>query len=124
MEANREALPGPWAGKTIFYKLACHGDNESEEALIDSLIAALQEELYFKVGDDEVTAEHDAPEDEATDVQQLSAELLMCDEPESEEDGLADTMVSLVHDAGLGAVDTGCGRGLVGEATLQVTWTS
>lgn len=29
------------------------------------------------------------------------------------------TMVALVRGAGFGVVDTGCGRGLVGEATLK-----
>ena len=44
-----------------------------------------------------------------------------CLEPESEEEGEGtdESLVALVHQPGLGVVDTGCGRGLVGEQTLK-----
>ena len=39
-------------------------------------------------------------------------------EAESEDEDDGETLAALVHDAGYGVVDTGCGRGLVGEETL------
>ena len=63
-------------------------------------------------------------EDLANTVEELShayqvAVSESCLEPESEEEGEGtdESLVALVHQPGLGVVDTGCGRGLVGETT-------
>eukprot|EP00438_Fugacium_kawagutii_P025213 Skav222622 [mRNA] locus=scaffold4205:86469:93548:+ [translate_table: standard] len=108
LEAHRDAPPGPWTGQTEFFKMVCHGeDADAEDDQVESLIAAFY-------------AEHAHQEDDGVPVpEQDCNNVFLNEEPESddEEDG-PDTLVSLVHDAGLGVVDTGCGRGLVGEETL------
>ena len=90
LEAHK-TMPFEWTGKTVFYKLACHGlpDDESMDKEIDDIA-----EVFLAEWNDQVW-----------------------EEPDSDDDA-EETTVALVHEAGFGVVDTGCGRGIVGENTL------
>lgn len=79
-----------WTGQTIFYKRPT-GPEEVEEEVKDISDA-------FAVAVDEATEAFEEPPSD--------------DEPGEE------TSCHLVHPAGFGVVDTGCGRGVVGEETL------
>ena len=84
-----------WTGRTIFYKLENHQDPDEDEVTAEN--ATIQEE-------------NDMEKDEVMILEETSD-----DEAESQTDEVA---CNLVHAAGYGVVDTGCGRGLVGEETL------
>eukprot|EP00438_Fugacium_kawagutii_P020699 Skav229155 [mRNA] locus=scaffold2275:264912:272030:- [translate_table: standard] len=88
-----------WTGKTIFYKLKSHQAHEDDET---------EDEAAFVNAIDELTLAYQVAVHDA------------CLEPDSEEEiEETESFVALVHQAGHGVVDTGCGRGLVGEATLK-----
>ena len=84
-----------WTGKTIFYKLENHQDMDEEN------VPEEQKNLLF---------ENDMMTNEVLVLEETSE-----DEDESKTD---EVVCNLVHAAGYGVVDTGCGRGLVGEETL------
>ena len=84
-----------WTGKTIFYKLENHQDLDAED---------VPEEQ------DAVLTQNDIEKGEVLILEETSD-----DEDETKQDEVA---CNLVHAAGYGVVDTGCGRGLVGEDTL------
>lgn len=84
-----------WTGRTIFYKLENHQDPEEEDVLVENATNLGKNDM--EQGDVTVL-------EEASD-----------DEEETKTDEVA---CNLVHAAGYGVVDTGCGRGLVGEETL------
>ena len=54
-----------------------------------------------------------------TELDQENDDVLVGEETESESEEPAETLAVLVHGTGFGVLDTGCGRGLVGEETLQ-----
>lgn len=91
-EAHRD-LHYDWTGQTIFYL------REPEINLPDEELAALAQEYKDEL---------EKAQEEALKSPDWSSE------SETEE-----TLVALVHSAGNGVVDTGCGRGLVGEETLR-----
>ena len=91
-EAHRK-LDFEWSGQTIFYL------REAEIGPTDEELAQLA--ISYK---DEL----DLAQEELLRTPE--------DSTESEED---ETLVALVHSPGHGVVDTGCGRGLIGEDTLK-----
>ena len=84
-----------WTGRTIFYKLENHQDIDEEDVPVEN--ATILEQNDMEPGEVMIL-------EETSD-----------DEDESRTDEVA---CNLVHAAGYGVVDTGCGRGLVGEQTL------
>ena len=97
-EANKQT-GWSWTGKTIFYKLQSHGQEPDEDGEDDAAWVHAVEEL---------TSAYQCAVSEA------------CLEPESDEEQEGDeSIVALVHPAGHGVVDAGCGRGLVGAETLK-----
>lgn len=84
-----------WTGKTIFYKLENHQDLDAEDVTEEQ---------------DAVLTQNDIEKGEVLILEETSD-----DEDETKQDEVA---CNLVHAAGYGVVDTGCGRGLVGEDTL------
>ncbi|CAK9010135.1 unnamed protein product, partial [Durusdinium trenchii] len=92
-----------WTGRTVFYMKDLPFTPIDEE--IDMLAQAYKDEL-------------DTAQDEA--LKESGSEDSMMEETDEEAEYLeGETVVALVHAAGHGVVDTGCGRGLVGERTLQ-----
>ena len=84
-----------WTGRTVFYKLENHMDLDEENVIEEP--------------------ETDLPENDMG----KSEVMVMEDPSDSEDEAKEDEVVcNLVHAAGYGVVDTGCGRGLVGEETL------
>lgn len=84
-----------WTGRTVFYKLENHQDVDEEDVPVE---------------DATVLEQNDLENHEVMILEETSD-----DEDESKTDEVA---CNLVHAAGYGVVDTGCGRGLVGEDTL------
>ena len=94
LEAHRQTQY-LWTGRTVFYKLENHQDVDEEDVPVENATVLEQN----------VMENHDVMVlEEASD-----------DEDESKTD---EVVCNLVHAAGYGVVDTGCGRGLVGEDTL------
>ena len=92
-----------WTGRTVFYMKDLPFTPIDEE--IDMLAQAYRDEL-------------DIAQEEA--LKESGSEDSMMEETDEEAEYLdGETVVALVHAAGHGVVDTGCGRGLVGEKTLQ-----
>ena len=92
-----------WTGRTVFYMKDLPFTPIDEE--IDMLAQAYKDEL-------------DIAQDEA--LKESGSEDSMMEETDEEAEYLdGETIVALVHAAGHGVVDTRCGRGLVGEKTLQ-----
>ncbi|CAK9106407.1 unnamed protein product, partial [Durusdinium trenchii] len=91
-EAHRK-LDFEWSGQTIFYLREAEIGPTDEE--LAQLVISYKDEL--DLAQEELLR---TPEDST----------------ESEED---ETLVALVHSPGHGVVDTGCGRGLIGEDTLK-----
>eukprot|EP00913_Durusdinium_trenchii_P028931 g27126.t1 len=92
-----------WTGRTVFYMKDLPFTPIDEE--IDMLAQAYKDEL-------------DTAQDEA--LKESGSEDSMMEETDEEAEYLdGETIVALVHAAGHGVVDTRCGRGLVGEKTLQ-----
>ena len=84
-----------WTGRTIFYKLENHQDPDEDEVMAENAT---------------IPEENDMEKDKVMILEETSD-----DEDKSKTDEVA---CNLVHAAGYGVVDTGCGRGLVGEETL------
>lgn len=144
LEAHR-TTPNVWTGKTVFYKLQEHGEDQefnakdfNDEALFrlfdpeDELDREIfgDEYAYQVMGVeqeiDEIAeaffAEATNQDDEAwTLVDSLSE--IPFKEPgsseEEEESRFQESNCALIHAAGFGILDTGCGRGLVGANTLD-----
>ena len=129
LEAHRETAV-EWSGKTIFYKLINHDVHviamayymarEEEERRAQWLMEADGDEC--QLGE---PPENEVPVEEYAEVPSIqpSQQDGPWREPDSEEEDENDvnneTVCALVHDAGFGVVDTGCGRGLVGQNTLD-----
>ena len=94
LEAHRQTQY-LWTGRTVFYKLENHQDVDEEDVPVE---------------DATVLEQNDLENHEVMILEETSD-----DEDESKTDEVA---CNLVHAAGYGVVDTGCGRGLVGEDTL------
>ena len=130
LEAHRRT-DKTWTGKTIFYRVQGHGDPEPED------LRQLSDEALFRLFDpedvvygSEYAYQVEGVDQEVEELQQDDQwEMVEGDEfpgafkePSSgEEDGESrpqESNCGLVHAAGYGTLDTGCGRGLVGENTL------
>ena len=94
LEAHRQTQY-LWTGRTVFYKLENHQDVDEEDVPVE---------------DATVLEQNDLENHEVMILEETSD-----DEDESKTDEVA---CNLVHAAGYGVVDTGCGRGLVGEDAL------
>ena len=101
IEAHK-ATPQSWTGQTIFYKLQSHGDVTTSD---DGEEQVEGEALWSQICEI-----HDAFQEEVTDA------LCLGDDSDQEDD--LETTCALVHEAGYGVVDTGCGKGIIGENTL------
>ena len=84
-----------WTGRTIFYKLENHQDLDEEDVIDEN--ATIPEKNDMK-SDDVMVLEETSDDEDETKTDEVAC--------------------NLVHAAGFGVVDTGCGRGLVGEETL------
>ena len=127
LEAHR-ATDKLWTGKTIFYKIPSHAEGDvDDEQLVDHIAAA----FYNSAAGDGVEIDL-VPEPNDTTVTKAADDYVIEKTPECVEvafleqssddevdDEHSESHCALVHDAGFGIVDTGCGRGLVGENTLQ-----
>ena len=92
-EARRRTAED-WTGQTIFYKRP-HQDDENVEGEVDKIT-----EAFVNVATETNGPFEEPPSDEETD-------------------GANQSTCHLVHQAGFGVVDTGCGRGVIGESTLE-----
>ena len=102
IEAHK-ATPQSWTGQTIFYKLQSHGEVTSSD-------------------DGEEQLEGEALWSHILEIQEAFQEELteaLCTDEDSDQEDDAETTCALVHEAGYGVVDTGCGRGIIGENTLE-----
>ena len=84
-----------WTGKTVFYKLENHQDLDEEDVTEEN---ATIPEKYDMENDDVMVLEETSDDEDETKTDEVAC--------------------NLVHAAGFGVVDTGCGRGLIGEETL------
>ena len=129
LEAHRETTV-EWTGKTIFYKLINHDVDVIAMAYYLAKEEKERQARWLEDADgDECSMEkipkNDLPVEDHVEAPSIqpSQQDGPFQEPESEEedenDVNAETVCALVHDAGFGVVDTGCGRGLVGQNTLD-----
>lgn len=96
---SRRKTADDWTGQTIFYKRQNVTAPENDDTTTTE-IDQIQEAYAMAV-----------TENEATDI--------FCEPPSDDETEPQESSCHLVHPAGFGVVDTGCGRGVIGEVTLQ-----
>ena len=97
MEESSRRTAREWIGKTVFYlqseEEAVPDDWETNE-IVQAFVAATADQHHWQTAEDEVNQE-------------------------SSDDEQEETACQLLHPAGWGVVDTGCGRGVIGENTLK-----
>eukprot|EP00435_Cladocopium_sp_Y103_P015753 s1700_g3.t2 len=95
---SRRKTAEEWTGQTIFYRRpGQHAKSMEVETEVDMIALAYEQE---------VTTDTPVFEEPPSDVEEDQA-------------GDGETSCHLVHPAGFGVVDTGCGRGVIGEETLK-----
>ena len=97
MEESSRRTAEEWIGKTVFYlkdeEDEAPDDWETNE-IVQAFVAATKSQQVWQSMDEEV-------------------------EPASSDEEQEETPCQLLHPAGWGVVDTGCGRGVIGENTLK-----
>eukprot|EP00435_Cladocopium_sp_Y103_P072195 s58_g39.t1 len=118
LEAHRKT-DAQWTGKSVFYRLVGHEVEENLESEVDALAAAFHEarEAASVLGDKGDVVTNDQVPANVQPPEEIFVEPESSDEDQEPAEGGSNTL--LVHDAGYGIVDTGCGRGLVGALTLE-----
>ena len=95
---SRRKTHDDWTGQTIFYKrpkVTVEPNVDDTNTEIDQI----QEAYAMAVNEQEPVN-------------------VFCEPPSHDEDGEPQSACNLVHPAGHGVVDTGCGRGVIGDETL------
>lgn len=119
LEAHRDTVD-TWTGRSVFYRMVSHADGQDdEEAWIADVAAAFYEELEAHDQDNSGVVSKADVLDPNKASENDPGSLFQEPSSDEEEQSPSESQCALVHDAGFGIIDTGCGRGIVGEKTLQ-----